>query len=395
MIHQSHLNTAIAIISAYGGAEPLHLFCKKFFSAQKKYGGRDRKKITTLCFQYFRLGHAVPDLDTGGRIILAHFLCENEPSAFLQHFRPEWNNMVGHTLADKLDLIKAYLSLPDIFSFYHDLSTGVAAEPFARSFLIQPLLYLRVRPGKEEYVHQQLAAAQLSFDTPMPGVIALPNMTKTETILQHDKDVVVQDLSSQRVGRLLQQGLHQLGNTPIEAWDCCAASGGKSILLHDLSGGKCNLTVSDIRPSILHNLKDRFTRAGIQHYRTLIADLSVEHNALLQQKLRHDFNLIICDAPCSGSGTWSRTPEQLYFYDRAKTAVYAALQQQILRNAVTYLAKNGVFLYITCSVFEKENEEAVRFIRDTLGLKLLDMEVIPGYAEKADTMFAALFVNNK
>ena len=102
------------------------------------------------------------------------------------------------------------------------------------------------------------------------------------------------------------------------------------------------------------------------------------------------FDLVICDAPCSGSGTWNRTPEQLFFFKKEKIDQYARLQKQIVSNASKALKKNGYFLYITCSVFEKENEAVVDFIENNLPLQLKSMEYLKGYDKKADTMFAAL-----
>jgi 16S rRNA (cytosine967-C5)-methyltransferase len=51
-------------------------------------------------------------------------------------------------------------------------------------------------------------------------------------------------------------------------------------------------------------------------------------------------------------------------------------------------------LYITCSVFKKENEEVVEFIQGNSELELIKMELLKGYDKKADTMFAALFKKN-
>jgi len=55
------------------------------------------------------------------------------------------------------------------------------------------------------------------------------------------------------------------------------------------------------------------------------------------------------------------------------------------------LKKNGWLLYITCSVFKKENEDVVEFIRSNSEFELVEMELLKGYEKKADTMFAALF----
>jgi 16S rRNA (cytosine967-C5)-methyltransferase len=173
--------------------------------------------------------------------------------------------------------------------------------------------------------------------------------------------------------------------TAFTAWDCCAASGGKSILLHD-HFPKAKLSVSDVRESILHNLRSRFRRAGISSYQAFVADLSSG-----QFQLHKEVDVVICDAPCSGSGTWGRTPEQLVFFQRGKIDYYANLQKSLAVNASRGLKQDGAFLYITCSVFHKENEDVVAHIQQHTTMKLLTQQYFKGYTEKADTLFAALF----
>jgi 16S rRNA (cytosine967-C5)-methyltransferase len=102
------------------------------------------------------------------------------------------------------------------------------------------------------------------------------------------------------------------------------------------------------------------------------------------------FDLIIADVPCSGSGTWGRTPEQLSFFQSSSIETYSALQKKIVSNTITQLKPNGYFLYITCSVLKKENEVNVEWMQEELKLQLVKQEVIKGYRYKADTMFAAL-----
>ena len=159
----------------------------------------------------------------------------------------------------------------------------------------------------------------------------------------------------------------------------------KAILLKDQLPN-IELTVSDIRESILVNLRKRFQQAGIKNYKWFVADITAEN--FTNENM---YDVIICDAPCSGSGTWSRTPEQLYFFDERKISQYSTLQKKIVSNAVKSLRTGGFFVYITCSVFKNENEELVRFIKDELSLHLINSEYLKGYQQKADTLFAALF----
>ena len=205
-------------------------------------------------------------------------------------------------------------------------------------------------------------------------------------MLEPDVDAVIQDYSSQQVlgplGRVIDVA------TKFSCWDCCAASGGKSILLRD-HYHHAELTVSDLRESILFNLRNRFKRAGIKNYTSFVADLS-----LVDLPVKKIFDLVICDAPCSGSGTWSRTPEQLLFFKNEKVIDYSSLQKKIALNATKGVRQGGYFLYITCSVFSKENEGVVEFIRSECGMQLLSAEYIKGYQEKADTLFTALFLRS-
>ena len=70
---------------------------------------------------------------------------------------------------------------------------------------------------------------------------------------------------------------------------------------------------------------------------------------------------------------------------------YANKQKKIASNTIPQLQEGGLFFYITCSVFKKENEEIVSFIKEKFHLQLLQMELLKGSDKKADTMFVAVF----
>ncbi|MCW3080658.1 methyltransferase domain-containing protein [Segetibacter sp.] len=380
----SHLNTAKTIVAHYKGEMPLTVFLKDFFSKEKKYGSRDRKTISSLCYSYFRLGFALKEKTTHEKMLAGLFLSTTVPNELLQNEKPEWNGSITQPLSQKLRL--AEIDVKAIFPFEGELSEGMDIETFSSSFFIQPDLFVRVRPGKTGVVKSKLIAAKTSFKEIIENCFAFANGTKLENILDINKEVVIQDLNSQRVGELLPV---KDFNTPVKVWDCCAASGGKSIMTYDLVSD-VQLTVSDVRLSIIQNLHNRFKEAGIKNYHSFVADLT--NSASLSGSLKQSaFDLIICDAPCSGSGTWSRTPEELVFFKQEEIIRYSNLQKSIAKNAISYLKKGSYFLYITCSVLKKENEEVVEFIKATSGLELIKMELLKGYKIKADTMFAALF----
>ena len=68
--HQSHINTAVKVIESYKGDKPFTFFIKSFFSENKKYGSKDRRAISSLCYNYFRLGSAAVGYSIENKISL-------------------------------------------------------------------------------------------------------------------------------------------------------------------------------------------------------------------------------------------------------------------------------------------------------------------------------------
>jgi 16S rRNA (cytosine967-C5)-methyltransferase len=147
---------------------------------------------------------------------------------------------------------------------------------------------------------------------------------------------------------------------PARIWDCCAAPGGKTLILSRRHPA-ANLLASDANPRRLHALAARLHTESPE-VRTLEADAT---------RLPEDeglFDLILCDVPCSGTGTLGRNPEikqRLLPSDLARQAVR---QREILSAALTRLAPGGHLLYSTCSLEPEENEHVVADVLAALPL---------------------------
>ncbi|HEY4289149.1 MAG TPA: Fmu (Sun) domain-containing protein [Puia sp.] len=388
MKFDNQLRYALQIIDTYQGEMPLYAWLKSYFRDNKQMGSRDRRLLSTLVYGFYRLGHAVKGLSAEDRMLAGLFLCNDQPSEFLLYFRPEYDEKVALPLNEKIAFFQtqpmgAGFRVTDIFPWKEELSAGIDHEAFCLSFLRQPDLFLRVRPGQEQTVRQQLGLSKASATFIPPFTFRLPNGFNVEEYFTPDQEVVVQDYSSQRIAVFLQ-----VGTIPEFFWDACAASGGKSILVHDLYP-ELNITVSDIRDSILRNLRSRFAKAGIKNYQAFLTDLTRSY----PPDAAANADLILADVPCTGSGTWSRTPEELWFFNPEKIAQYAGIQKKIIGHIAPRLLPGAWLVYSTCSVFKKENEEMAALIRDTThGLKQDKMENIKGYDDRADTMFAARFI---
>jgi 16S rRNA (cytosine967-C5)-methyltransferase len=381
----NQLKTFQRILDEYPAETPLSKFLPGFYRQNKQMGSTDRRIAGRLMYNYFRLGKALPVLPPDERLFVAEFLCNTQLNSFLQHFKPEWAACIGFSTDEKLAMVKTSypdFNLDEVFPWTKQLSAGIDRDAFLRSFFVQPDLFIRVYKRFEQQVKISLTAAQVVFKDEGDGCLSLPNGTRLEAMIPNQHWYEVQDLSSQQTAQFFKPQKWD------SWWDACAASGGKSLLLHNMEP-TVKLVVSDIRESILTNLDERFQQAGLLKYQSKLLNLTQNNDLLLHD---YAFDGIILDAPCSGSGTWGRTPEMIRQFDSHKIDFFQRLQKDITRNVVKYLKPGKPLIYITCSVFKAENEDVVGVIVKTLGLKLEQQTVLKGYENKADTMFVARLV---
>lgn len=377
---------------------PLHRFMTEYFKVNRQMGSKDRRAVSRFIYHYLRLGQAWMEGTTREQLMMAEFLCSQESEALessdLAHEVPgqhrelllEMKARLSWTLEEKVQWLEQHstFQLHQVFPWLDLLSDVLDPHAFSMQFLQQPDLFLRVRRGQESRAEALLERHELPFERVQERVLALPNGTSLDQIPGLKGLVEVQDWSSQR-------SLEDLHIAPGESWwDACSGAGGKSLLLLD-QFPQTRLLVSDFRPSILRNLDERFERAGISEYRKKIIDLTKDTEPLLGEER---FDGILLDVPCSGSGTWGRTPEMLKKFDPATVNSMAKLQFKLVSHALKHLKKGGLLVYITCSVFREENEDVVQSLAESQGLEIIQLDYKIGYHQHADTLFVGILKNN-
>ncbi|WKL56342.1 RsmB/NOP family class I SAM-dependent RNA methyltransferase [Asticcacaulis sp. ZE23SCel15] len=147
--------------------------------------------------------------------------------------------------------------------------------------------------------------------------------------------------------------------------DYCAGGGGKTLgLLQAMQApnGKTSgaLIAADVEKTRLNNIKPRLARAGLEaEFRQLGAD----GEGL--EDLEGKADVVLVDAPCSGSGVWRRRPETAHKLTEEEVARLHELQSAILRQASRLVKPGGLLAYVTCSILPDENEmTADRFESD-------------------------------
>lgn len=372
------------VLQNYDGSLPLHRFLPAYFKQNKQMGSSDRRWATRHLYSFFRLGKALSDLTNEERLSVADFLCHDTLSLIVEKNLPDLAERITAPQSEKIDLISSRypeFKLEEIYPFNSHLSADVDKTNFYKSFFLQPDLFIRVAADDVSSIVSELQSENIEVKQISETALSLPNGTKLENILK-DGSYQVQDLSSQHTGTYFKPDKWD------KWWDCCAASGGKTLLLHSLEP-VLDLLVTDLRESILLNLDERFRLAGIRKYHKKELDLLKNNDQILHH---YTFDGIILDAPCTGSGTWGRTPEMLTFFEERKINQFSTIQKAIVNNVVKYLKPGKPLIYITCSAFFEENEDIVKHIIENLPLELESMELIKGYDRNADTMFVARLI---
>lgn len=140
-------------------------------------------------------------------------------------------------------------------------------------------------------------------------------------------------------------------------WDCCAAPGGKTVVLgRRLPEAK--LLATDVNPARLQRLEQRLRRdLSGGNFEVRVGDAAAPTDGPRDVE---DFDLILCDVPCSGTGTLARNPEIRLRLQAADLRRQAERQRGILHGALQRLAPGGRLVYATCSLEPEENEAVIQ-----------------------------------
>ncbi len=130
--------------------------------------------------------------------------------------------------------------------------------------------------------------------------------------------------------------------------DYCAGGGGKALAFADLY--QARVAAHDIAPQRMSDLPARAARAGLQ--------IDILPTSALAQN--GPFDVVFCDAPCSGSGTWRRTPDAKWRFSASDLERLIQSQIDVLTSAAPLVAPGGTLVYATCSVLACENGDIIQ-----------------------------------
>ena len=337
---------------------------ERLLGGDRRFGARDRRLYRELIYTTLRnlpwieplldatAGPAPPSgcgPDAAERAIA--WLAADTPAthAFRAELSGGFPSEPPASVAGRAGILAALAGLPSLPSllpeWFEIECPGVLDSPDYDALNSRAPLWLRLREGAQAAVFDEFGrmgwnAAESAL---LPGAVVIrgeADVAATEACKAGLFEV--QDLGSQLV-------LEAVGIDSGGAWlDACAGAGGKSLQLAGLLGPSGRVDAHDIRPAALDELARRARRAGLSDRIRITASPGGSYDGVL------------VDAPCSGSGTWRRSPHLKWVTRPAGVRACALRQASLLECFADLVRIGGRLVYATCSLCRSENEEVLR-----------------------------------
>jgi 16S rRNA (cytosine967-C5)-methyltransferase len=328
------------IASARDDGPPADAIVQRYFKTRRYAGSKDRRAVRDLAYRAIRRCGERPD---SGRAAMLGLADEDAELAAL--FDGSAHGPAAR--ADSDESSPASL-IPEWMRPL--LSAHVTPEEWP-DLLDRAPLDLRVnitRIGRDE-ISSEFEGAELTRLSPW-GVRLPPDTRVVDRPAFADGLVEVQDEGSQLIA------LACLAGNSARILDLCAGAGGKSLAIAAASPD-AEIIASDTSRNRLAQLPPRAERAGAQIATRL---LDGGREAAQLSDLEGQCDIVLVDAPCSGSGTWRRNPEGRWRLTPERLDRLAKLQERLLDLAVPLVKPGGTLVYATCSIIRAEGADQAR-----------------------------------
>ena len=328
---------AIVTAAAEGGAAADTLITRYF--AQRRYAGsKDRRAVRELVYAAIRL---LGERPANGRAAMVA-LAKSDPAIAA--------TFDGSTHAPQpisADEATATPGIAPAWLLERLSASGLAADE-QQALIGRAPLDVRVNTllTMTDAVAPELTDPQAIAG--LPDALRLPTGTD---IAPFAGRLEVQDAGSQAV---TLAAAAQPGTTAI---DLCAGAGGKSLALAAAMANEGRIVAADVDRARLRRLQPRAAAAGATIIEPLLLDAGREAEALLP--LHSTADVMLIDAPCSGTGTWRRNPEARWRLSPARIDRFVATQRHVLALGAPLVRPGGALVYVVCSLLDAEGRDQV------------------------------------
>ncbi len=319
------------IAAARDDGPPADTIVQRYFQTRRYAGSKDRRAVRELVYRAIRRAGERP---SSGRTAM-HGLAEDDPEIAY--------DAAGHGAAPRgpNELAAAAAFFPAWIEA--ELSPHLGANEWT-ALLDRAPLDLRVNVAKAD---RDVMAAALGGEatTLSPWGVRLPADTRVDNRPEYLAGLIeVQDEGSQLIALACQPA------AGLNIIDLCAGAGGKALAIAAAAPG-AQIIASDTNRQRLSHLAPRAARAGADINMRL---LDAGREAEMLADLTGEADVVLVDAPCSGSGTWRRSPEGRWRLTPERLDRVVALQAKLLDLAAPLVKPGGALVYATCSVLSRE-----------------------------------------
>lgn len=324
---------------------------QKRLGQDKRFGSRDRRIYRALAYAAVRHLPWIEATPADLRPSLALWLAGDEPvlAPLRASLLADWPTLPASP-AKQASTLSSRLGRPvtvdQLFPDWLAAEAPALTGPARDILLSRAHLWLRLQTSDPSAVDTWLHAEDIPFRTHplLPDARALLAEVDIARSPLHESGVFeIQDLGSQLI-------LALAAPRPGTRWlDACAGAGGKALQLARILGPTGHVDATDIRPAALAELRTRATRAGLRNIATLAAPPSADRL----------YDGVLVDAPCSGSGTWRRSPHLRWQTTAADLRRHHERQLAILSANAVHVRPGGTLVYATCSLAHTENDGTV------------------------------------
>jgi 16S rRNA (cytosine967-C5)-methyltransferase len=346
MTPAARLQTAIEILdaiaaSARDGGPPADALIAEAMRARRYAGSKDRRAIRALVYDAIRAVRSAPP--SGRAAMLA--LADSDPDLAVLFDGSPYG---PQPISDADPRAETGLAAPALIDLFDPLvgagEGGAMLERAALDLRVNRLKATRDGLAKLFPQGELIAGAPDGWRLP-PETAAAQHPAYAEGLFE------VQDAASQYAAAAFDAA------AGMRIVDVCAGGGGKTLAIASFTGDAADILACDTNRARLRQLAPRAERAGATRIETRLLDPGKEIDVLADWRGRAD--RVFVDAPCSGSGTWRRSPELRWRLTPSRLDRHLADQAKLIALGAELVAPGGKLLYAVCSIIAREGRAQV------------------------------------
>ena len=330
---------------------------KKFFKERRYAGSGDRRAIRELVYAAIRRWGDRPE---SGRQALLGLVAEQPELGELfsgSHYGP--------AAIDANEPVATGAQIPDWLT---ERFADPIDETERKALFDRAPLHIRVN-GQRSTDLEVKSAWPDAVALALPHAYELPPGTQLEDqTLFREGAIEIQDMGSQAIA------LAGAAGKPKLVLDLCAGAGGKSLALAAMLPSDCKIIAADTDRGRLSRIDPRKRRASAKNIETILLAPGKEMDSL--EHLKGGCDLVLVDAPCSGTGTWRRNPELRWRMTPKRLEHTTELQQRLMDIGSEMVKPGGRLVYAVCSLLDTEGgEQTEKFLESHPGWQEISIDL--------------------